>query len=90
MGMLRKNLDNVEGQLSKKKSLQAQIHDALNSRAGTIKGQEDLLRAHEESQAGTAAKIQGYAGLIARHEQEHRLLLEKNKEQQAAVHALTR
>ena len=68
MGVLRKNLDSVENQLSKKKSLNNQIHDVLNNRSATIKSQEELLKAAEERQAGTAAKIQGYNTLISRHE----------------------
>lgn len=70
MGILRKNLDAVEGQLSKKKSLNSQIHGVLNNRAATIQAQEDLLKAQEEHQAGTAERIQGYTGLISRHEEE--------------------
>ena len=90
MGILRKNLDSVENQLSKKKSLNNQIHDVLNNRSATIKSQEELLKAAEERQAGTAAKIQGYNTLISRHEQETKILLEKNSEQHEALHQLTR
>ena len=55
MGILRKNLDSVENALSKKKSLNSQIHDVINNRSATIKIQEELLKAAEERQAGTAA-----------------------------------